>query len=304
MISLVGYTGFVGSNIYTSGNIDKVYNSKNIREAYGTKPEILIYAGLRAEKYLANNFPDKDFELILQAEENIKKISPKRLVLISTIDVFKNPNEKYEDSQIEIEGLQAYGLNRYKLEKWVSDNYMDSLIIRLPGLYGINIKKNFIYDMKNIIPFMLKEDKFMELSSTNSDLIKYYNKQDNGFYKLSNISESQKLLLRNIFINIGFTAMNFTDSRNMYQFYPLSRLRNDIDIAIKNNIKVLNVATEPVSSGELYSYITGKEFKNEFLSTPISYNYKTRYANIFGGKDGYFMNKIQILEDIKKFMEV
>ena len=32
MIALVGYTGFVGSNIYegSNGNIDKGYNSKNI----------------------------------------------------------------------------------------------------------------------------------------------------------------------------------------------------------------------------------------------------------------------------------
>ena len=34
MVALVGYTGFVGSNIYASaGNkIDSVYNSKNIKE--------------------------------------------------------------------------------------------------------------------------------------------------------------------------------------------------------------------------------------------------------------------------------
>ena len=72
MISLVGYTGFVGSNIYdgADGEIDCAYNSKNIEEAYGTKPDLLIYAGLRAEKYLANNAPDKDRELIIEADIN------------------------------------------------------------------------------------------------------------------------------------------------------------------------------------------------------------------------------------------
>ena len=76
MISLVGYTGFVGSNIYAkAGNkIDKVYNTKNINEAYGTKPDLLIYSGLRAEKYLANNEPYKDMELIIEAQENIKTL--------------------------------------------------------------------------------------------------------------------------------------------------------------------------------------------------------------------------------------
>ena len=71
MISLVGYTGFVGSNIYEKGraNIDKVYNSSNISEAFGTHPDLLIYSGLRAEKYLANNAPEKDMELIIRQKK-------------------------------------------------------------------------------------------------------------------------------------------------------------------------------------------------------------------------------------------
>ena len=32
-------------------------------------------------------------ELILQAEENIRRIAPEKLVLISTIDVFENPQD-------------------------------------------------------------------------------------------------------------------------------------------------------------------------------------------------------------------
>ena len=53
MTILVGYTGFVGSNIYDAAKdqMDAVYNSKNIEQAYGTNPDLLIYAGLRAEKY-------------------------------------------------------------------------------------------------------------------------------------------------------------------------------------------------------------------------------------------------------------
>ena len=71
MKALVGYTGFVGSNIYASGDFDAVYNSKNIEDAYGTNPDLLVYAGLRAEKYLANNDPKKDMEVIIQAEETM-----------------------------------------------------------------------------------------------------------------------------------------------------------------------------------------------------------------------------------------
>ena len=153
MIILVGYTGFVGSNIYVRARnrIEGVYNSNNVEKAYGLEPDLLIYAGLRAEKYLANSAPEKDLDLILNAERNIRKINPKKLVLISTIDVYKNPVGADENSPTVTDekgsvgdGVQPYGLNRYYLEAWVRKNYPDALIIRLPALYGLNIKKNFI----------------------------------------------------------------------------------------------------------------------------------------------------------------
>lgn len=39
MKALVGYTGFVGSNIYAAGTFDAIYNSKNIADAFGTNPD-------------------------------------------------------------------------------------------------------------------------------------------------------------------------------------------------------------------------------------------------------------------------
>lgn len=303
MIALVGYTGFVGSNIYegSNGNIDKVYNSKNIEEAFGTNPELLIYAGLRAEKYLANNAPEKDMALIEQAEENITKINPKKLVLISTIDVFKNPVDVDETASIETENLHPYGYNRYQLELWVRERYPDALIIRLPGLFGVNIKKNFIYDYINVIPFMLKESKFEELASRDEDLKSFYNLQDNGFYKVS-VQESDRELLKDKFRKLGFSALNFTDSRSVYQFYNLARLWDDIQLALQNDIKMWHPATEPVSAAEVYEYISGKPFINELKGVPANYDYKTVHAEIFGGKNGYICDKGQILSEIKEFV--
>ena len=304
MNALVGYTGFVGSNIYAAakGKIDAAYNSKNIKDAFDTKPDTLIYAGLRAEKYLANNFPKKDMELIKEAEDNISKINPKRLVLISTIDVFKNPVDVDENSKIDTDNLHAYGLNRYRLEQWVRTNYPDALIIRLPGLFGENIKKNFIYDYINVIPFMLKENKFLELSKQDDDLNKFYKKQDNGFYKVE-VSEEERNILKSKFNMLGFSALNFTDSRSVYQFYNLSRLWSDIETALGNGIKLWHPATEPVSAGEVYKFLTGKEFNNQLEGQPAFYDYHTIYDNLFGGRDGYICDKERVMNEIKEFVE-
>lgn len=302
MNALVGYTGFVGSNLYEHGRFDALYNSKNITEAYGTNPDLLVYSGLRAEKYLANNDPSKDMELIKEAEENIRKIDPKKLVLISTVDVFKKPLGVDEESPIDTDGLQAYGYNRYQLELWVRENYPDALIIRLPGLFGKNLKKNFIYDLINIIPFMLKAEKFNELSEKEPALKNYYQLQDNGFYKV-NVEGSDRENLKKMFLELGFSALNFTDSRSRFQFYDLARLWDDMNTALNAGIKLWHPATEPVSAGELYEYLMGKKFVNELNGVPADYDYRTVHADLFGGKNGYICDKDCVMEDIRRLVK-
>ena len=309
MIILVGYTGFVGSNIYARARnrIDGVFNSHNIEKAYGLEPELLVYAGLRAEKFLANSAPERDLELILQAEENIRQINPRKLILISNVDVYTNPVGVTEESPVlgkEGTGIQPYGLNRYYLEAWVRKNYPDALIIRLPSLYGVNIKKNFIYDFINVIPSMLKKSKYEELCAKEPKLSSYYEPQDNGYYKCRVLAKEDKSPLRQMFRKLGFTSINFTDSRNVYQFYPLRRLWGDIQIALDANLTLLNAATEPISAAELFKYITGDVFKNEFAAAPAKYDVKTLHADKFGGKDGYIYTKDDILEDIKSFVDM
>ncbi len=304
-IALVGYTGFVGSNLYASAGsqIQGLYNSRNISEAYGTRPDLLIYAGLRAEKYLANSAPEKDMAAILQAEETIQKISPKRLVLISTIDVFKTPRNVDENSEIETEGLSAYGLNRYQLELWVRGNFPDALIIRLPALFGKNIKKNFIYDLIHRIPFMLSSQKMAELSSGDVSLLSYYVLQDNGFYKVRELSKKEESILKEKLIKLGFSALNFTDSRSRYQFYNLAHLWDDLNRALSAGLRIWHPATEPVSAGELYQFLTGEEFINELDGKPADYDYRTAYANLFDGEDGYISPKERVMREIKEFIE-
>lgn len=303
MKALIGYTGFVGSNLYDTGEFDQAYNSKNIVQAYGTSPDLLVYAGLRAKKYLANHMPEKDKELIIQAKENIKKICPKKLVLISTIDVFKVPRGVDETSEIGTENLHAYGLHRYQLERWVRENYQDALIIRLPGLFGKNIKKNFIYDYINVIPTMLNGKKFEELSAKDVQIANYYTFGNNGFYKLKDITGEERSNLKYKFREIGFTALNFTDSRSIYQFYNLNRLWDDIQIALDSGLTLWHPATEPISVRELYRYLTGEDFVNELGGIPVEYDYRTIYSELYGGQDGYIESKKNILRQIKWFIE-
>ena len=303
MNSLVGYTGFVGSNLAKQHSFDRLYNSKNIKDAFGTNPDLLIYSGVRAEKFLANKYFEQDMLTINNAIENIKKINPKYVILISTIDVYKNPIGVDEDTVIDIANMQPYGLNRYYLEKWVEDNITNHLIVRLPGLFGENMKKNFIFDLINIIPSMLNEAKFNELYTKDNSIAYYYIKQDNGFYKCKPVNDTEKILLKEYFNKIGFSALNFTDSRGGFQFYNLNYLWKHINIAMQNKIKKLNLATEPVTISELYQHIKGCNFINEVTDIVPKYDIQTKFASVFDGFDGYILNKAFVLDDIQKFVD-
>lgn len=301
MNALVGYTGFVGSNLYATGMFEAAYNSRNIEEAYGTNPDLLVYAGIRAEKYLANHDPQKDRALIDDAKLNITKINPKKLILISTIDVFKKPENVDETSVIDTEDLHPYGYNRYQLELWVRTTYPDALIIRLPGLFGMHLKKNFIYDYIHVIPFMLTETKLAELTALDPEIRHFYQIQSNGFYRVE-VADGDRQALKERFHALGFSALNFTDSRSVYQLYNLAHLWADMQTALTAGIKLLHLATEPVSAKEIYWYLAGQRFVNELDGTPAHYHYKTVYDQIFHGSNGYIYTKEQILEEIKAFV--
>lgn len=299
---LVGYTGFVGSNLSEQGKFEGLFNSKNIEEAFNKNPDLLIYAGIPAQKFLANQNREKDLEVIKKAINNIKMINPKKLVLISTIDIYDNPNDVWEDTKV-IVSKDAYGANRRYLEEWVINNIDDYLIVRLPGLFGKNIKKNFIYDLIHIVPSMLKEEKFRELVKKEPLLEQYYLKQDNGFYKCIALSKEEEQELKKKFQNLGFTALNFTDSRGLFQFYNLANLWHDINIALENKIKIINLATEPVKIAEIYEYLFAKDFINELDKTVPIYNFKTKYFELFKGNKGYIKTKKEVLKEIKEFVD-
>ncbi len=299
---LVGHTGFVGSNLLESNAFDLCFNSKNIANSFGLNPNLLVYSGVRAEKFLANKDPENDFKIILDAIENIKKINPKQIVLISTVDVYPDPIAVNENTEIDSDILQPYGKNRLYLENWVASNFNDYLIIRLPGLFGKNIKKNFIFDLISVIPSMLNEVKYQELASYNW-IVKSYTLQENGFYKLNNLNNSERKILKQQFLDLGFSALNFTDSRGSFQFYNLKNLWKDIQIAQKEGIKKINLATEPIVVNEIYTAVYGNDFVNELNSPVPTYDFYTIHGQFFQNQGNYISSKQEVLQDIVNFIK-
>jgi len=145
---IIGYSGFVGSNLTRQHPFDYKYNSKNIRDIEGKEIGLLILAAPSASMWVANQDPDGDKKIIDGILENISKSKTKRIVYLSTVAVYDKTSSVNEDSEIDGDKITAYGRNRLYLEKEILHNYPGSLIVRLPGLFGTGLKKNYIYDMK------------------------------------------------------------------------------------------------------------------------------------------------------------
>jgi nucleoside-diphosphate-sugar epimerase len=144
--ALIGYTGFVGSNLLRQRTFDACFNSSNIDQINGRSFDLVVCCGARAEKWKANADPAADLDNIERLARALSNVNATKLVLISTVDVFLNPVGVDEDSPTPMTGLHAYGRNRRRLEQIVAGRF-DAHVVRLPGLYGAGLKKNTIYDL-------------------------------------------------------------------------------------------------------------------------------------------------------------
>ena len=199
------------------------------------------------------------------------------------------------------EAANIDGANRLQLEKWVREDHPDALIVRLPALYGIHLKKNFLYDLHTITPAMLREEKYRELAARCELVEKGYSPAENGFYKLN--GSVSGTALREWFEAQSFNALAFTDSRSRYQFYDLGRLWGDIEACLQNDLRLVNLTTPPVSAAKVYTALTGKTWKNELDRAPFDYDLRSLYAGQLGGQGGYLCSEKDELRDIRTFME-
>lgn len=147
--ALVGYTGFVGTTLLKQTQFEELYRSTNINDIKGKKFDLVVCAGAPAQKWIANADPEGDKEKIDSLINCLDSIECKNFILISTVDVFKQPQGVDENTHVDVQELQTYGFNRYRLEQFVQKRFPKHLIVRLPGLVGPGLRKNIIFDFLN-----------------------------------------------------------------------------------------------------------------------------------------------------------
>lgn len=147
--ALIGFSGFVGSTLLKQAHFSALFRSTNIYEIKNREFDSVVCAGAPAQKWIANRDPANDRKKIESLINHLRTIKCKKFVLISTVDVFKEPIGVDESTLVDESGLHGYGLHRRLLEKFVEQHFPDYLIVRLPGLVGPGLRKNVIFDFLN-----------------------------------------------------------------------------------------------------------------------------------------------------------
>ncbi len=148
--ALIGHTGFVGSTLLRQCDFDATFNSRNIGQIDGQSFDQIVCAGVSAVKWLANKEPEADRQGIARLTDRLATVSAKHFVLISTIDVYRDPNGQTERDAPPTEGLHPYGLHRLALEAFVAERFPSHTIVRLPALFGTGLKKNALFDLMTL----------------------------------------------------------------------------------------------------------------------------------------------------------
>ena len=243
--ALIGCTGFVGGNLARQMAFSDQFHSRNIADIRGKTYDTVVCAGVRAEKWKANADPAADKAGIRALLDHLTHVTARKFVLVSTIDVYPIPTGVDEDTMIDPAAASAYGRHRYELEREAADLF-DTTVVRLPGLFGVGLKKNVVFDLLN----------------------------DNLVERIN--------------------------PAGVFQYYDLSRLAADITTAASKRLDVVNFATEPVETADLAREVFGRELP-PLPGLAARYDFRSRHADLFGGGDGYFYGRDEVLRRMTAF---
>jgi nucleoside-diphosphate-sugar epimerase len=245
--ALIGCTGFVGSNLLRQARFDGLYHSRNIDEIRGRRYDTIVCAGARAEKWKANQDPEADRRNLRVLTDALQEARAQRVILISTVDVYPAPVGVDERTPIDPAQATAYGRHRYELEQFLSARF-DTVVVRLPGLFGPGLRKNVIYDLLH----------------------------DNQVEKINPAS--------------------------VYQYYNLDSLWSDVQKVVRQGLRLVNFATQPLPTAELAAKVFGRELLAPSAATPARYDFRSLHAAQLGGADGYLYRREQVLAGLCGFV--
>ena len=121
--ALIGYTGFVGSNIAAVHDFTDCYNTTNISDIRGRSYDLVVSAATRADSHRINQNGHADLAEIDDYIGVLSRVHAAQLVLISTVCIYPGGTSPDESTPLSADGLTPYGANRLHMEQSLSERF-------------------------------------------------------------------------------------------------------------------------------------------------------------------------------------
>ncbi len=108
--------------------------------------------------------------------------------------------------------------------------------------------------------------------------------------------------------NLIYDLMNgnnpnaFTNPASVFQFYDISRLWSDIQIALQHNLAFVHCTAEPINARVVAKAVFDVELTGNPAKPARIYDFQTKYAALFGGRGMYFYDTAATIQRIKAFV--
>lgn len=307
--AIIGSTGFVGSNLVSKTKFSYCFNSANIEDAHRQSFSLVVCCAAPGSMQDANRDPAADADRIESICDSLDKISADCFVLISTIATLEGFGQQADETTHRYEQHLAYGLNRHKLELFCQDRFENSIILRLPALYGLGLKKNFVFDILEPAPGFLKLELFQKLLSQapvmiRDEIASHYNtdtKTGLAFLDRNSLNNSPaRGSIEDFLIEANFDASRFTNPGSTFQYYGLDRLASDIKLALHNDIDLLHLSPEPLAADTIARRLAGRTLGSQTAKLHHE-DMHTGHAGLWGESGHYIEASHNVLARLDSF---
>ena len=306
---LIGKTGYVGSALLRQATFRQCYNRSNIDEIAGKTFPTVICAAAPGSMIEANRSPERDRAQIQALMDMLATIHCERFVLISSIAVLADFAGGCDESTGDFQEELAYGRHRRELESFVEDHFATHLVVRLPALFGHGLRKNFIFDLLNPVPSMLRSDRhadlIRQLDAPFAALVSELYSLDpvTGMRKLDRSaldSSHQRASLELAVEHLGFSATRFHHPETTYQYYEINRLWRDITIALDGGLSHIHLVSEPLTAARIYRHLIGRDMPQTDARLHRE-DMHTRHAGLWGKAGPYQYDAAATLDRLAAF---
>jgi hypothetical protein len=93
------------------------------------------------------------------------------------------------------------------------------------------------------------------------------------------------------------------DSRGVFQFYPMVNLWWDVGTALRAGLPLVHLTAEPVEVTTLAQEGFGRSFENHLDKPVARYDFRTRYADLFGARGDYQYTARETLAAVRSYAQ-